>query len=71
MERDKAVHKICRDIEHINEMFEQLLALTTEQKAMTDSIEAHMQETVRSTEQGVRHLAQAEKHQHASACVIF
>ena len=69
-ERDDAIATICADVQQINGMFNDLLALTLEQRPMVDSIEAHIDAAVLSTNDGVRNLRQAEKYQRNSTCIL-
>lgn len=71
-ERENAIEDICRDVEEIHDLFCQMAALTAEQSLLTDSIETHIDQAVRSTHEGVQHLAQADRYheQATSTCLL-
>jgi syntaxin 16 len=69
-ERDDAIATICADVQQINGMFNDLLALTLEQRPMVDSIEANIDAAVLSTNDGVRNLRKAEQYQRNSTCIL-
>jgi t-SNARE complex subunit (syntaxin) len=69
-ERDDAIATICQDVQQINDMFNDVLALTIAQRDDVDSIEAHIDAAVHSTNDGVRNLREADKYQRNSTCLL-
>jgi len=73
-EREEEIRKIEQAVVEVNDMFRDLSVLVTTGGTMIDSIEAHIEEAVVQSEQGVVELQKAESYQKAGnrkTCIII
>lgn len=64
-ERDQGIAEIARQIGEVNEMFQDLAVLVSDQGHQVQTIDDHIASTAERTREGVREVAKAEKTQRA------
>jgi hypothetical protein len=62
-ERMREIQRIAKSVEELAVMFKELAVLIVEQGTILDRIDHNMEQAVERTEEGVKELVQADKHQ--------